>query len=211
MPKKILIVDDDPDLVEAVTLILKSKKYNVVAAYGGIEGLEKAKTEKPDLIVLDVMMPDKDGYTVCKELKADPESSSIPVLLLTAVVSWIPTTRYTQQLGRETKPDDYMDTPVEPVALVKRIERGTAYHLEGDGELAAALRQAAGLAGELGLAADEVAALAVRMKEEGYPPGQHSAAYRLHYRPAYRVVAARFLPTVPTEGLGPASGGKAFL
>ena len=122
MPKKILIIDDDPDLVEAVTLILKSKKYNVVAAYGGIEGLEKAKTEKPDLIVLDVMMPDKDGYTVCKELKADPESSSIPVLLLTAVVSWIPTTRYTQQLGLETEADDYMDKPVEPDALVKRIE-----------------------------------------------------------------------------------------
>jgi DNA-binding response OmpR family regulator len=122
MPKKILIVDDDPDLVEAVTLILKSKKYNVVAAYGGIEGLEKVKTEKPDLIVLDVMMPDKDGYTVCKELKADPESSSIPVLLLTAVVSWIPTTRYTQQLGLETEADDYMDKPVEPDALVKRIE-----------------------------------------------------------------------------------------
>ncbi len=122
MPKKILIVDDDPDLVEAVTMILKSKKYNVVAAYGGIEGLEKAKTEKPDLIVLDVMMPDKDGYMVCKELKADPESSSIPVLLLTAVVSWIPTTRYTQQLGLETEADDYMDKPVEPGVLVNRIE-----------------------------------------------------------------------------------------
>lgn len=122
MSKKILIVDDDPDLVEAVTMILESKNYDVAAAYGGMEGLEKAKTEKPDLIVLDVMMPDKDGYAVCKEMKADPQLSRIPVLLLTAVVSKIPTTHYTQQMGLETEADDYIDKPVEPEELVKRIE-----------------------------------------------------------------------------------------
>jgi len=122
MAKKILIIDDDPDLVEAVTMILESKNYDVAAAYGGIEGLQKAKTEKPDLIVLDVMMPDKDGYAVCKELKTDPKMRSIPVLLLTAVVSHISTTRFTQQMGLETEADDYIDKPVEPEALVKRIE-----------------------------------------------------------------------------------------
>ncbi len=122
MPKKILIVDDDPDLVRAVSMILESKSYNVSAAYGGVEGLEKAKKEKPDLIVLDVMMPDKDGYTVCRELKANPELNSIPVLLLTAVVSHIPTTSFTQQMGLETEADDYMDKPVEPPELVKRVE-----------------------------------------------------------------------------------------
>jgi two-component system alkaline phosphatase synthesis response regulator PhoP len=122
MPKKILIVDDDPDLVEAVTMILESKNYDVAAAYGGIEGLQKAKTGNPDLIVLDVMMPDKDGYAVCKELKADPKLSQIPILLLTAVVSKIATTRYTQQMGLETEADDYIDKPVEPEVLVKRIE-----------------------------------------------------------------------------------------
>lgn len=107
MPK-ILIVDDDPDLVEAVTMILESKDYDVIAAYGGIEGLEKAKTEKPDLIVLDVMMPDKDGYAVCKELKDDPQYREIPILLLTAVVSKISTTRYTQQMGLETDTSVHM-------------------------------------------------------------------------------------------------------
>jgi two-component system alkaline phosphatase synthesis response regulator PhoP len=122
MTKKILIVDDDPDLVEAVTMILESKHYDVAAAYGGVEGLQKAKTENPDLIVLDVMMPDKDGYAVCKELTADPKWSKIPILLLTAVVSKIPTTRYTQQMGMETEADDYIDKPVEPEVLVKRIE-----------------------------------------------------------------------------------------
>lgn len=121
--KKILIVDDDPDLVEAVTIILESKNYDVVAAYGGIEGLEKAKTEEPDLIVLDVMMPDRDGYAVCKELKADPKYREIPILLLTAVVAQIPkSSRWTHQMGLETEADDYIDKPVEPAELVKRIE-----------------------------------------------------------------------------------------
>ena len=122
MAKKILLVDDDPDLVKAVGMILESRKYEVATAYGGNEGLEKARTEKPDLIVLDVMMPDKDGYTVCKELKSDPELSKIPVLLLTAVVSHISTTRFTQQMGMETEADDFIDKPVEPSVLVKRIE-----------------------------------------------------------------------------------------
>ena len=122
MPKKILLIDDDPDLLNAVRMILESKNYNVAMAFGGIEGLEKAKTENHDLIVLDVMMPDKDGYSVCKELKSNPELSRIPVILLTAVVSHISTTRFTQQMGMETEADDYIDKPVEPNVLVKRIE-----------------------------------------------------------------------------------------
>ena len=89
MAKKILLVDDDPDLVNAARMILEAKNFEVAAAYGGVEGLQKARTENPDLIVLDVMMPDKDGYAVCKELKSDPQLSRIPVLLLTAVVSHI--------------------------------------------------------------------------------------------------------------------------
>jgi len=122
MGKKILVVDDDPDLVEATSIILKTKNYDVSAAYDGVEGLEKARNEKPDLIVLDVMMPQKDGYTLCKELKADPDLSRIPVLLLTAVVSHISTTRFTQQMGMETEADDFIDKPVEPQVLVERIE-----------------------------------------------------------------------------------------
>mgnify|MGYP001340655813 FL=1 len=122
MGKKILVVDDDPDLVDATSMILKSKKYDVIVAYDGVEGLEKARNEKPDLIVLDVMMPKKDGYTLCKELKADPDLSGIPVLLLTAVVANIPTTRFTQQMGMETEADDFIDKPVEPKMLVERIE-----------------------------------------------------------------------------------------
>jgi two-component system alkaline phosphatase synthesis response regulator PhoP len=122
MARKILIVDDDSDFVEAVATILKSRKFEVVAAYDGKEGLEKVKTERPNLVVLDVMMPEKDGYTVCRELKSDPKWSHIPILLLTAVASHVPTTRYTQQMGLETEADDYIDKPVEPDVLVKRVE-----------------------------------------------------------------------------------------
>ena len=122
MAKKILIVDDDSDFVEAITMILRSKKFEVAAAYNGNEGIAKVKSERPDLVVLDVMMPEKDGYSVCKELKSDPRWSHIPILLLTAVVSHVPTTRFTQQMGMETEADDYIDKPVEPEVLVKRIE-----------------------------------------------------------------------------------------
>lgn len=120
---KILVVDDDPDLVESVTMILESRNHDVIQAYGGIEGLEKAKAEKPDAIILDVMMPDKDGYAVCKELKGDPEYSEIPILLLTAVVSQIPSSTYTSRMGMETEADDYIDKPVEPGELAKLVER----------------------------------------------------------------------------------------
>lgn len=120
---KILVVDDDPDIVESVTVVLQKKNHEVIQAYGGVEGLEKAKKEKPDAIILDVMMPDKDGYTVCKELKANPEYKSIPILLLTAVVSKIPTTTYTHRMGMETEADDYVDKPVEPGELVRLVER----------------------------------------------------------------------------------------
>ena len=121
MPK-ILVVDDDPDFVESVKMMLENKNYEVITAYDGIEGLQKTKEELPDLIILDVMMPNKDGYSTCAELKADPNYNKIPILLLTAVVSQMPTTSYTQRMGMETEADDYIDKPVEPSELVRRAE-----------------------------------------------------------------------------------------
>jgi DNA-binding response OmpR family regulator len=122
MPK-ILVVDDDPDLVETVSMMLEKHNFEVIPAYGGLEGLEKARSERPDLVVLDVMMPDKDGFQVCEEMKADPQLADIPVLLLTAVASKMSTTRYTARMGLETEADDYVDKPVEPDEIVKRVER----------------------------------------------------------------------------------------
>lgn len=120
---KILVVDDDPDLVESVTVLLEKRNHIVIPAYGGIEGIEKVKKEKPDAIILDVMMPDKNGYDVCKELKADPVYQDIPILLLTAVASKISSTTYTHRMGMETEADDYVDKPVESKELVRLVER----------------------------------------------------------------------------------------
>ncbi len=122
MAKKILVVDDDPDLVEAAVITLKAKQYDVIAAYGGIEGLEKARTENPDLIVLDVMMPDKDGYAVCNELKKDQACCEIPIILLTAIGDHITSTTYTLSGGMETFADDFFQKPVNIQSLVNRIE-----------------------------------------------------------------------------------------
>ena len=119
---KILLVDDDPDLVETVKMMLEDKRFDVITAYDGIEGLKRVKEESPDLIILDVMMPNKDGYAVCHELKGDPRYNEIPILLLTAVASNVPTTKYTQRMGMEIEADDYIDKPVEPSELVHRAE-----------------------------------------------------------------------------------------
>jgi CheY-like chemotaxis protein len=120
--KKILLVDDDVDFVEATKFILESKSYDVVVAYDGQEGLKKVQTEKPKLIILDVMMPEMDGYQVCAKLKADPKYRHIPILLLTAVGEAIPTTDYTKEMGMRTEADDYVPKPVEPEDLVDRVE-----------------------------------------------------------------------------------------
>ncbi|NVM57664.1 MAG: response regulator, partial [Desulfobacterales bacterium] len=90
--------------------------------YDGKEGLEKVRLEKPELVILDVMMPEMNGYDVCVVLKADPELKKIPVILLTAVDQAIFRTTYTQHMGLMTEADDYIAKPVEPGELVKRVE-----------------------------------------------------------------------------------------
>ncbi|MBI3018914.1 MAG: response regulator [Deltaproteobacteria bacterium] len=84
MAKKILLVDDEKDLVVTIQLLLEAKGYMVVSANDGLSGLEKAKKEKPDLILLDVMMPHLNGYQLCREIKKDPHLKNTPVVMLTA-------------------------------------------------------------------------------------------------------------------------------
>lgn len=120
--KKILLVEDDIDFADATKLILESKSYTVAVAFDGKEGLEKAQTLEPDLIILDVMMPEMDGYEVCTRLKADPKYRHIPIILLTAVGEAIPATKYTLEMGMKTEADDYISKPVEPEELVERVE-----------------------------------------------------------------------------------------
>lgn len=120
--KKILLVDDDADFVEATKLILESKSYDVTVANDGKEGLKKVQTEQPNLIILDVMMPEMDGYEVCAKLKSDARFKHIPILLLTAVGEAISTTKYTKEMGMKIEADDYIPKPVELNELVERVE-----------------------------------------------------------------------------------------
>ena len=115
--KYILVVDDDPDLVETVAMMIESKGCEVGRAYDGIEGEEAIKERRPDLIILDIMMPRKDGYVLCAELKAGEETRDIPVVLLTAVGEAVPTTRYTHADGMSTEADDYIAKPIDTEGL----------------------------------------------------------------------------------------------
>ncbi len=120
--KRILLVDDDPDFVEAVKTVLESAAYDVTVAYDGEECMEKVGGVKPDLIVLDVMMPGKSGYEVCELLKDDEATEEIPVILLTAVASKVSSSKYTHRMGMDTQADDYIAKPVQPDELLKRVQ-----------------------------------------------------------------------------------------
>jgi DNA-binding response OmpR family regulator len=119
----ILIVDDDPDLVETVGMMLENKGYEVGKAYDGVEGEESVNKRQPDLLVLDVMMPRKNGYVLCAELKKNKKTRDIPIILLTAVGEAVPTTSYSHADGMATEADDYIAKPVEAEVLVESIER----------------------------------------------------------------------------------------
>ncbi|MCE5245113.1 MAG: response regulator [Syntrophobacteraceae bacterium] len=121
--KYVLLVDDDPDMVETLCLMLESEGYEVGKAYDGVEGEESIRQRRPDVLVLDVMMPRKNGYTLCAELKKDSATRDIPVILLTAVGEAVPSTTYSHANGMATEADDYIPKPVDAQTLVRAMER----------------------------------------------------------------------------------------
>jgi two-component system alkaline phosphatase synthesis response regulator PhoP len=113
---KILVVDDEIYIVHILDFSLGMEGYTVATALDGEQALEKARTEKPDLIVLDIMMPKLDGYETCKRLKADEATKAIPVILLSAKGRNVD-----QKVGFEVGADDYITKPFSPRKLVERI------------------------------------------------------------------------------------------
>jgi two-component system alkaline phosphatase synthesis response regulator PhoP len=109
----VLVVDDDPDLVESVSMKLMSEDFRVTKAYDGVEAMEKIKEERPELVILDVMMPRKSGYELCDELKKSDAYKDIVVILLTAVADAVTSTNYTHMDGKTTLADDYIPKPIE--------------------------------------------------------------------------------------------------
>jgi two-component system alkaline phosphatase synthesis response regulator PhoP len=120
---KILVVDDEPDLVEMMKTALEGASHQVITAYNGQEGLNQARKEKPDAIILDIMMPVKDGFAACKELKEDPALQSIPVLILTGVSEHFANTRYAKSMGLDLDAEDYIDKPIDPKLLLVRLNK----------------------------------------------------------------------------------------
>ena len=127
MPKqtKILVIDDDPDVHTVVKKILEPQSYKVVSAYDGFEGLRKVVDERPDLIILDVIMPGKHGFEVVHELKTDEKYhffSNIPVLMLTVYPEDREKMHLSMREGMMMEAEEYLQKPVNPQELVKRVE-----------------------------------------------------------------------------------------
>ncbi len=121
---KILLVDDDPDILEAVSAVLTSHDYTVITASDGREGLAKLRSEKPDLMILDLMMPKMDGFAVCEEL-LDPRwarYSNIPIIILSSVREDAGRRRYELGTGLQLSVSDYVEKPIDFPTLLARVQ-----------------------------------------------------------------------------------------
>ena len=117
--KRVVCIEDEPEMVDLVKLILGRKGFELIGAMGGREGLEKIKSVKPDLVLLDLMMPDMDGWEVYQQMKADPEMQHIPVIVVTAKAQSID-----KVLGLHiAKVDDYVTKPFGPQELLQSVEK----------------------------------------------------------------------------------------
>jgi len=122
---KILLIDDDPDIHSVVKRVLEARSYQVISAYDGSEGLKKVVEERPDLIILDVIMPGKHGFDVCHELKTDDKYhffSDIPVLMLTVYPEDREKMHLSIREGMMMEAEDYLQKPVDAGELLKRVE-----------------------------------------------------------------------------------------
>ena len=120
---KILLVDDDIDFVEATKTVLEQESYEVIVASDGDEGVKKAREENPDLILLDVIMPVKDGFSAAEQLKKDPQLSKIPVIMLTSFSSKGSGTAIPRGRGFALETEDYLEKPVTPQELLASVKR----------------------------------------------------------------------------------------
>ena len=127
MRRRILVVDDEPDMVELVAFNLRAEGYEVVTAANGTDALNQARAVLPDLIVLDLMMPELDGLSVCEILRRLPSTAPIPVIMLTAWKSEL-----TRIIGLDTGAKDYITKPFSPRDLVTRVNNALRSHSEPD-------------------------------------------------------------------------------
>ncbi|MFH0941426.1 MAG: response regulator [Chloroflexota bacterium] len=120
---KILLVDDDRDFIEVTRTVLESKPYQVVTATNGDEALRVAKREKPDLILLDIIMPVKDGFTAAEQLKKDIQLKKIPIVMLTSFAQTGQGSALPRARGMGLQTEDYLEKPISPKDLLSAVEK----------------------------------------------------------------------------------------
>lgn len=119
-PVRVAIIDDDPGIVKVISVILKTNGFEVVGALSGAGALSLIKDERPDVVILDIMMPDVDGFEVCRQIKEDPETSGIPVLFVSAKTGMDHVDK-----GMELGADGYIIKPFAPAVLIAKIKEVT--------------------------------------------------------------------------------------
>ncbi|MBS3762552.1 MAG: response regulator [Planctomycetes bacterium] len=122
--KRILVVDDEPDSIEFVRVVLEEEGYEVVAANSADEGLAAIETEEPELVILDVQMPGKDGFHAFSEIRRSPDFAELPVIMLTGITDKTGIKFDGELMGdyMGSEPEDFLDKPVDPVKLVASVK-----------------------------------------------------------------------------------------
>ena len=121
--RRILVIDDDPDFLEATRAVLESQPYQVILALGGEAGLSQARSHPPDLVLLDIIMPGLDGFEVCRRLKEDPDLCRVPVMMITSFSEKYMETTLSMSQGLALEADDFIDKPIVPTELLLRVEK----------------------------------------------------------------------------------------
>ena len=119
----ILIVDDDPDILEGITTILETQPYRLATARDGIKCMEMVRSEKPDLLILDLLMPRMDGWGVIREMRSEPQFGDIPIMILSTVIEDASRRRYELETGMAMSVQAYIQKPAKPTELIQRVEK----------------------------------------------------------------------------------------
>lgn len=119
----ILIVDDDPDILEGIITILETQSYRLATARDGIKCMEMIREEKPDLLILDLLMPRMDGWGVIREMRGEPQFNNIPIMILSTVIEDASRRRYELETGMAMNVQAYIQKPARPTELIQRVEK----------------------------------------------------------------------------------------